>query len=84
MNPISVMTQLNLAAVERGLITAYDIKGAFLLTPMQKGKRMFIKISGDVVQYWVERYPERKHVFLFILLSFLTVEINRSFLRLSF
>ena len=83
-NPISVMTQLNLAAVERGLIAAYDIKGAFLLTPMQKGKRMFIKISGDVVQYWVERYPERKHVFLFILLSFLTVEINRSFLRLSF
>ena len=60
-NPISVMTQLNLAAVERGLIAAYDIKGAFLLTPMQKGKRMFIKISGDVVQYWVERYPERKH-----------------------
>jgi len=59
-NPISVMTQLNLAAVERNLIAAYDIKGAFLLTPMQHGKRMFIKISGDVVEHWVARYPERK------------------------
>ena len=60
-NPISVMTQLNLAAVERSMIAAYDIKGAFLLTPMQQGKRMFIKISGDVVKYWIERYTKRKH-----------------------
>jgi len=50
-NPISVMTHLNLAAVEHSLIAAYDLKGAFLLTPMQEGKRMFIKISGDVVKY---------------------------------
>jgi len=59
-NPITVMTQLNLAAVERGLISAYDIKGAFLLTPMRTGKRMFIKISGEVLKYWLERYPQRR------------------------
>ena len=33
-SPISVMTQLNLAAVEKGLISAYYIKGAFLLCEM--------------------------------------------------
>ena len=59
-NPITVMTQLNLAAAERGLISAYDIKGAFLLTPMRNGKQMFIKISGEVLKYWLERYPERR------------------------
>jgi hypothetical protein len=37
-NPISVTTQLNLAAVNRDYI-----KGKFLLTQMQKGVRMFIK-----------------------------------------
>ena len=60
MNPITVMTQLNLTAVERSLISAYDMKGAFLLTPMRDGKRMFIKVAGDVVKYWLERYPERR------------------------
>ena len=55
------MTQLNLAAVEHSLIAAYDIKGGFLLIPMQHGKRMFIKISGDVVKYWIERYPARRN-----------------------
>ena len=54
-NPISVMTQLNLAAAEKRLISAYDIKGAFLLTPLRDGIRMFIKISGEVVKYWLER-----------------------------
>ena len=55
------MTQLNFAAVERSLIAAYGIKDAFLLTPMQHGKRMLIKIPGDVVKYWKERYPEHEH-----------------------
>ena len=36
------------------------MKGAFLLTPMRDGKRMFIKVAGDVVKYWLERYPERR------------------------
>jgi hypothetical protein len=59
-NPISVMTQLNLAAVTHGTrISAYDIKGAFLLTPMQPGVRMFIRVTPDVTTHWVKRYPKR-------------------------
>jgi hypothetical protein len=59
-NPISVLTQLNLAAVRNQKISAYDIKGAFLLTPMQEGKRMFMRIGEDVSKHWVDRYPERR------------------------
>jgi hypothetical protein len=59
-NPISVMTQLNLAAVRKGTdISAFDIKGAFLLTPMQPNIRMFIRVNPDVTTYWLARYPNR-------------------------
>jgi hypothetical protein len=59
-NPISVMTQLNLAAVNRDtLISAYDSKGEFLLTPMQKVVRMFIKVSPDVTEYSIRFHPKR-------------------------
>jgi hypothetical protein len=62
-NPISVMTQLNLAAVIFGtVISGYDVKGAFLNTPMEPGKRMFIRVNPDVVKYRIARYPERKHL----------------------
>jgi hypothetical protein len=60
-NPISVFTQLNLAAVREGTsLAAYDIKGAFLLTPMQDGKRMFMKVGKDLSEHWVKLYPQRK------------------------
>jgi hypothetical protein len=59
-NPISVMTQLNLAAANKGtVISAYDIKGAFLLTPMKPGVRMFIKVNPDVAEHWISRCPHR-------------------------
>jgi len=45
-NPIVVLTQLNLAAVVGSKAVAYDIKGAFLLSPMRERKRMYIKILG--------------------------------------
>jgi hypothetical protein len=63
-NPISVMTQLNLAAgqVPGTVISGYDVKGAFLNTSMEPGKRMFIRVNPDVVKYWIARYPERKHL----------------------
>jgi hypothetical protein len=62
-NPISVMTQLNLAAATPGTeISVYDVKGAFLNTPMEPGKRMFIRVNRDVAKYWMTRYPERKHL----------------------
>ena len=60
-NPISVMVQLNLAAVESGTtISAYDIKSAFLETRITDGKRMFIRVNPKVVKHWLERFPERK------------------------
>jgi hypothetical protein len=60
-NPISVMVQLNLAAVEQGtLISAYDIKSAFLETRIKNGKRMFIRVNPKVARYWLERFPDRK------------------------
>lgn len=61
-NPMSVMTQLNLAAVRKEtVISAYDIKGAFLLTKMDD-RRMFIRVGPDIVRYWVERIPERRQL----------------------
>ena len=56
------MTQLNLAAVEQGLILAYDFEWAFLLTPMSEGKRVFIKVAGYIVKvkYRIDRYPQRR------------------------
>ena len=61
-NPMSVMTQLNLAAVRKEtVISAYDIKGAFLLTKMDD-RRMFIRVGPDIVRYWVERVPERRQL----------------------
>ena len=62
-NPISVMTQLNLAAVSpETVIAAYDIKGAFLMTPMKPDVRMYIRVSPDVVQHWIRHRPERAHM----------------------
>jgi hypothetical protein len=59
-NPISVMTQLNIAAVRKGtVVAAYDIKGAFLLTPMREGTRMFIRVGPDVAEHWIRRCPHR-------------------------
>jgi hypothetical protein len=58
-NPISVMTQLNLTATRKHLLSAYDIKGAFLMSPMQEGTRMFIRVNPDVAAHWIARYPER-------------------------
>ena len=60
-NPISVMVQLNLAAVESGTtISAYDIKSAFLETRIKDGKRMFIRVNPKVAKHWLDRFPERK------------------------
>lgn len=59
-NPVSVLTQLNIAASRRDEIAAYDIKGAFLLTPYELERRRFVRITKDLVPYWIEIYPEDK------------------------
>ena len=58
-NPISVMTQINLAAVSGSLIAAYDIKGAFLLAPVTGGKQIFVCVPEEVAVHWIARYPDR-------------------------
>jgi hypothetical protein len=48
-------------AVEQGtLISAYDIKSAFLETRIKNVKRMFIRVNPKIARYWLERFPDRK------------------------
>jgi hypothetical protein len=56
-NPISVMTQLNLATAREHLMSCYDIKTAFCITPMRPGERMFVKLPKDLVLKWIVLYP---------------------------
>jgi hypothetical protein len=58
-NPISVFTLLNVAACNGTVLAAYDIKGAFLLTPMTEGKKVYLRIPPEVAEHWVTLYPHR-------------------------
>jgi hypothetical protein len=62
-NPITVLTLLNVAASKDYYIAAYDIKSAFQKTrtvQAQKDRRIFIKMSGDVASLWLELHPEHE------------------------
>ena len=60
-NPITVKTQLNLAAVNKNaVLAAYDIKSAFLLASIRQGKRIFVKVPKDIVQIWLKMSPEKE------------------------
>jgi len=60
-NPITVMTMLNyLASNSNYFLSAHDIKHAFLLPSVQKGKDIYIRIRKDVVDRWLIKYPYRK------------------------
>ena len=59
-NPISVMTQLNVAATNKKTVTAaYDIKGAFLLTPVEEGVELYLRVGPELAEFWIARKPER-------------------------
>jgi len=59
-NQISVFTQLNLAAATGADLSAYDIKGAFLVTPIDsKRERIYLRIPPEVSAQWISLYPER-------------------------
>jgi len=58
-NPISVFTQLQITVKEALLLSSYDVKGAFLTTPMEEGKVVYCRIPRDVVSHWIQLYPER-------------------------
>ena len=56
MNPISVFTQFNLAACADAELAAYDIKGAFLLTPVADDKLIYLRIPPEVAEHWIRLY----------------------------
>lgn len=58
-NPISVKTQLQITATEGMYLSAYDIKGAFLLSKLDKTKDelIYIRVPSNVSSYWVKQYP---------------------------
>jgi hypothetical protein len=58
-NPISVMTQLNIAATQTAsVIGAFDVKTAFLKTPTRKDKPIYTCIPKDIVKHWITLYPK--------------------------
>lgn len=60
-NPLSLMTQIQEAATNPEIwMCSYDIRHAFLMTPIKPPKRYFIKVAPDLVKYWIHFYPERK------------------------
>jgi len=60
-NTISVMTQLNIAATDKNtLIAAYDF-GAFLLTPVEDGVELYLRVGPELAEFWILRKPERLH-----------------------
>ena len=58
-NPASVMLILKIAAWQRMVLGACDVKGAFLKTKMKDDILIFIRIGKDLVTRWLEVNPER-------------------------
>ena len=59
-NPITVKSQLQATVANSMFLSAYDIKGAFLLSKVDKDSIIFIRVPQNVCTYWVKRYPQLK------------------------
>ena len=60
-NPITVMALFNYLATHSSyILSAHDIKHAFLLPIVQSGKDIYVRIRKDVVARWILKYPYRK------------------------
>jgi hypothetical protein len=57
-NTISVATQLNIAAIKGLEVAAYDMKAAFLHTPVEEDRKIYIKVSKDVAKIYVSVFPD--------------------------
>jgi hypothetical protein len=60
--PITVLMQLNLAAVNCGTtIFSYDIESAFTITPVDSeklnGKKKYVRVRSDIVKYFLVVNP---------------------------
>jgi hypothetical protein len=59
-NGISVFIMLQISANDhKRKLSAYDIKGAFLKTPIGKEFHYYIKVPPDLAKYWILRFPHR-------------------------
>jgi hypothetical protein len=59
-NGISVFIMLQISANgHKRKLSAYDIKGAFLKTPIGKEFHYYIKVPPDLAKYWILRFPHR-------------------------
>jgi len=56
-NPITVKIVLQITATDAMFLSAYDIKGAFLLAEMEDGEVLYIRVPANVCKFWVELYP---------------------------
>jgi hypothetical protein len=56
-NPVTVFCMLNMACKHKYEIVAYDIKGAFLLTPVDSKKDIFVTIPRNIAELWIATYP---------------------------
>ena len=56
-NPITVLTLINIAAAERSHISSYDIKSAFLMKLISAEKSYYVKLPKMLVTIWVELCP---------------------------
>jgi hypothetical protein len=60
-NPSSVLLQLAFAADRGSVLSAYDIKGAFLKTPVELdrvGNRLFVKTNPDLAEHFIKLRPD--------------------------
>jgi hypothetical protein len=56
-NPITVKTQLQTTVAKSMFLSAYDIKGAFLLSKVEDNDIIFIRVPSNICSYWIKRYP---------------------------
>jgi hypothetical protein len=57
-NPISVFTQLNITVCHQLKLSAHDMKGAFLNTRIEDGKRIYIILGPEETAIWISVIPE--------------------------
>lgn len=59
-NPISVYSCLQTAATNRSLLASYDVKGAFLETPMDESTHMYVRFPPNLTEIIVSKHAHLK------------------------
>eukprot|EP01033_Poteriospumella_lacustris_P017558 gene17558-12566_t len=53
------MSIINVAAAKGYVLSAYDIKSAFLMTPIEPGKTILIKLTRQLAKLWITVCPDQ-------------------------